>query len=104
MKVFFPIRYIDVPAGPPHGDDAAYRVSYGIEHWGAQPAFVFKIQMVYGGTVSGRRSPSFPAETDDFERVCAAMAELKRGLSRNGRGKAAPAGPDQDHADAPFAC
>ena len=95
MKVFFPIRYIDVPASPPHGEDAAYRVSYGVEHWGPEPAYIYKVQMVYGGIVSGRRSPSFPAETDDFERVCQAMAELKRDLAQKGRGKVASTSREQ---------
>lgn len=78
MKVFFPIRHIDVPASPPHDPGTAYRVSYGVEHWGPEPTYVYKVQMARGGVVSGRRSPSYPAGADDFERVCQAMTELRR--------------------------
>jgi hypothetical protein len=85
MKVFFPIRCIDVPASPPHDQGTAYRVSYGVEHWGPEPTYVYKVQIAHKGIVSGRRSPSFPADADDFERVCQAMAELRRGGSDGGR-------------------
>jgi hypothetical protein len=86
-KVYFPIRYEDVPASPPHGDDPAYRVSFGIEHWGDGSAeHVYKVQMVYGGTVAGRKSPSYPEDSDDFDRVLDAMRRIKAGGGRNGRG------------------
>ncbi len=86
-KVYFPQRYIDVPASPPHDGEPAYRVSVGIEHWtDGAPQHVYKIQMMYGGRVAGRKTPSFPEGTDDLERVYAAMAELKAGKGKSGRG------------------
>lgn len=93
-KVYFPLRFIDVPASPPHEGDPAYRVSVGIEHWadGAPPENVYKIQMVYGGRVAGRKSPSFPEGSDDIERVYQAMADLKAGKGKKGRGMIEPVG------------
>ena len=89
-KVYFPIRYIDVPAGSPHdpSSNPAYRVSVGIEHWdgGTQPERVYKVQMAYNGVVHGRKSPSFPESTDDMDRVYAAMREIKAGGGRKARG------------------
>jgi hypothetical protein len=89
-KVYFPIRYIDVPAGPPHhtNSNPAYRVSVGIEHWdgGTQPERVYKVQMAYNGVVHGRKSPSFPEGADDMDRVYAAMREIKAGRGRKARG------------------
>jgi hypothetical protein len=96
-KVYFPIRYIDVPAGPPHGGNPAYRVSIGTEHWdeGTQPETVYKIQMVYNGVVQGRKSPSFPEGTDDIDRVYAAMREIKAGGGRKARGMMEAVGEDR---------
>jgi hypothetical protein len=77
-KVFFPTRFLDVPASLPHEGNPAYRVSYGIEHWAdgsAQP--VYKIQMVYSGAVAGRKSPSYPEGTDDLDRVLDALRQIK---------------------------
>ena len=86
-KVYFPLRYLDVPASPPHGSDPAYRVSFGVEHWGdGEPQHVYKIQMAYAGRVAGRKTPSFPEGTDDLERVYAAMARLKKGEGQRSRG------------------
>ena len=86
-KVYFPLRYEDVPASAPHEGDPAYRVSYGIEHWGDGSAHhVYKVQMVYGGNVAGRKSASFPADTDDLDRVADAMRRIKAGKGKSGRG------------------
>jgi hypothetical protein len=100
MRVFFPIRHIDVPASPPHDPGTAYRVSCGVEHWGPEPTYVYKVQIARGGVVSGRRSPSFPAGADDFERVCRAMAELRRS-SDGGHRNCAPAHPKQNAVEEP---
>lgn len=87
-KVFFPIRYLDVPASPPHGGNPAYRVAFGIEHWADGSAqHVYKVQMVYGGAVAGRKSPSYPAGTNDLDRVLEAMRRLKAGEGKSGRGE-----------------
>ena len=78
MKIFFPnpLTHRDIPASEPHPPNTCYRVSYGQEIWDDGPHAVTKIQMVYEGKVSGRRSPSFPEGSDDFKRVAAAMQEL----------------------------
>lgn len=87
-KVYHPIRYVDVPASAPH-EGGTYRVSFGVEYWGGpEPHHVAKVQMVYDGMVQGRRSPSYPIGSDDFERVCEAMRELRSGDGgKYGRGQ-----------------
>jgi hypothetical protein len=87
-KVYFPLRYIDVPASPPHDGDPAYRVSVGIEHWTDGSAQrVYKIQMVYGAAVHGRKSPSYPADSPDLDLVLDALAKVRAGKGHSGRGK-----------------
>jgi hypothetical protein len=80
-QTYFPTvgRSIDVPASPPHAPGTTYRVSFGHEQWidGSYP--VGKVQMVYNGVVSGRRSPSFPEGTDDYFRVLNAFSTLNAG-------------------------
>jgi hypothetical protein len=86
-KVFFPIRWIDVDASATHGAGAVYRVSLGTEHWGdGAPTSVYKVQMAYDGSVHGRKSPSFPENSDDMERVFDAMRRVKAGQGNSGRG------------------
>ena len=96
MKVFYPVRYEDVAASPPHAPNTAYRVSFGIEHWGpGEAAHVYKIQMVYSGAVSGRRSPSYPEDSDDLQRVLVALDRVRKGGGAIGRGLIQPVGPDK---------
>lgn len=85
-KKFYPIDFIMVDPSqesskstttqPAH---AQYKVSIGHEDWdeGNFP-FVYKIQMVYDGKISGRRSPSYPVGTDDFENITKAIEKLKQ--------------------------
>lgn len=73
-----------LPASPPHPQNTEYKVSIGIELWDNYPAHVVKVQMVYNGKVEGRKSPSFPTGTDDFERVSVAINELIAGMGVNG--------------------
>lgn len=76
-KIYHPFIYEDVDASPPHDPLTQYRVSFGIEYWDdEQPQEVAKIQMVYDGVVSGRRSPSFPAGTNDVARCVEAFKRL----------------------------
>lgn len=90
-KVYYPTHYIDVPASPPHEGNPAYRVSKGIEHWGpGNPQHVYKVQMVYNGEVSGRRSPSYPEGSNDAERVAQALADIKAGKGLSARGMILP--------------
>ena len=92
-KVYFPLRYIDVPASPPHEGNPVYRVSKGVEHWAdGTPHHVYKVQMVYNGAVAGRRSPSYPEGSDDLERVLDALRQIKAGEGRSGRGMIESAG------------
>jgi hypothetical protein len=82
MRTYHPFISEDVPASPPHAPGAAYRVSFGIEYWGEEPQEVAKVQMVYNGVVSGRRSPSYPSGTDDFVGVVEALKRLEQRAQR----------------------
>ncbi len=77
-KTFFPssnkIDYVD--ASPPHPEKTQYKISIGTEVWDKENHEVVKIQMVYDGKIAGRRSPSFPLDTDDFQRVTSKTEEL----------------------------
>lgn len=96
MKVFYPLRFEDVLASGPHEAGTQYRVAFGLEHWGEGEAeYVYKVQMVYGGQVSGRRSPSFPEGSDDLERVLDALQRVRKGEGQKSRGAVHPAGPDK---------
>jgi len=75
-KVFHPRKEIFVSASHPHPSNTQYRVAIGEEEWGGEYIPVLKVQMVYCGEVSGRRSPSYPLGTDDHHRVGIAMEEL----------------------------
>ena len=69
MKTFYPRITKDIPASYPHPDNTMYRISIGDEDWDGSFVQVVKVQMVYNGKVAGRRSPSYPLGTDDWERV-----------------------------------
>lgn len=75
-RTFFPEKSIDVPASEPHPPNTFYRVSVGSEQWGDIFTKVIKIQMVYDGVVSGRRSPSYPSASNDFNLVCDAFKKI----------------------------
>ena len=50
------------------------------EHWADGSAqHVFKVQMAYNGAVAGRKSPSYPADTDDLDRVLDAIRRVRAG-------------------------
>lgn len=82
-KIFYPARSIDVEASDPHPKGTSYRVSIGPENWGASIGIVLKVQMAYDGKVSGRKSPSYPVDSDDWNRVCRAAEELRREYESN---------------------
>lgn len=46
--------------------------------------------MVYNGEVSGRRSPSYPEDSNDAERVAQALADIKAGKGLSARGMILP--------------
>lgn len=77
-KTFFPYsnRTAIIKASPPHPANTEYKISIGLETWGAENHPVVKIQMVYDGEIAGRRSPSFPLGTDDFQRVTKKAQEM----------------------------
>ncbi|HBE9436072.1 Uncharacterised protein [Clostridioides difficile] len=78
-KVFTPEseKIIRVKASELHAHgNAEYVVSIGTEIWEDAPHRVLKVQMSYGGKISGRRSPSYPIGTDDYKRVIQAMEKL----------------------------
>lgn len=77
-KLFEPQSYIMVPASAPHPNGTEYRVAIGPENWNGIKQRVIKIQMVYDNKVSGRKSPSFPIESCDWDKVQEAVNTLKR--------------------------
>lgn len=78
MKTFFPKKFVFIPASLPHAPNTEYKVSIGEEDWGGEHVTVIKVQMVYNGVVSGRKSPSYPVGTDDYSRVNKAIEKLAR--------------------------
>jgi hypothetical protein len=77
-KTFFPYdqKCVFVTASAPHPPNTQYKISIGLETWGDENHEVVKIQMVYNGEVAGRRSPSYPLGTDDYQRVTSKLQEL----------------------------
>ena len=77
-KVFYPKDFILVDSkSSEHPPNTQYKVAIGAEDWNGRHVDVIKVQMVYDGRISGRRSPSYPIETDDYDRVHKAVLELK---------------------------
>ena len=90
-KTFFPNskQTVYVEASKPHPNNTQYKISIGLETWGKENHEVLKIQMVYNGKISGRRSPSYPVGTDDFQKVMAEVSKLmsNRDNSNSARSK-----------------
>lgn len=76
MKTFHPIQSVFVNASSPHPENTQYRVSVGNEFFNNVPQKVIVVQMVYNGKIEGRKSPAYPAGTDDFVRVSQAANSL----------------------------
>jgi hypothetical protein len=68
-----------------HHTPSIYRVSFGLEHWDDTHAYVFKVQMVYDGQVAGRKTPSYPAESDDLHAVSKALLKVRKGAGSGAR-------------------
>lgn len=68
-RKFFPETADSIPASPPHPAGTEYRVSVGTEDWDGLFVPVVKVQMMYDGIVAGRKSPSYPVNADDHDRV-----------------------------------
>lgn len=93
-RVFMPLIFEDVPASEPH-KSGLYRVSYGLEEWDEEKVFVLKVQMVKDGQVLGRKAPSYPLDSDDFERVAEAMKRVRKGIGKKARGQMTSVGPER---------
>ena len=83
-RIFEPITWGYVDAEKTHGKGAEYYVAIGNEHWNVEknPILVFKIQMSYDRRRSGRKSPSFPLDSDDWNRVCKKAKEVKEAYDK----------------------
>lgn len=81
-KIFHPlidmIEFVDATCGHnAHPAGTQYRIAIGNEIWDKTNPLVLKIQMSYQATgIQGRRSPSFPIGSDDFDRVNEKAKEL----------------------------
>lgn len=96
-RAYFPREVIFVKASPPHPEGTEYVVSIGDEKWdGKTFVHVAKIQMAYEGRIEGRKAPSFPVGTDDFERVAEAIRQLD--VVPRGNPKSLPDRPDENGA------
>ena len=84
-KTFFPEISETIPASAPHPPDTFYKVSVGLEEWDSNYVPVVKVQMVYNGKISGRRSPSYPLGTDDHIRVKETINKLLEKHATNHR-------------------
>ena len=80
-KTFFPELIEHISASPPHPDDTEYRVSVGMEDWEGSFVPVAKVQMVYKGAVAGRKSPSYPIGTRDYDNVNKTLDRLVKEAS-----------------------
>lgn len=80
-KTFFPELIEHISASPPHPEDTEYRVSVGMEDWEGSFVPVAKVQMVYKGAVAGRKSPSYPIGTRDYDNVNKTLDRLVKEAS-----------------------
>jgi len=75
-QTYFPALSKMVPASLPHPPNTFYKISIGIEVWGANYVPVVKVQMAYGNKISEQSTPSYPLGTDDHIRVHRAIVHL----------------------------
>lgn len=76
-RTFYPRVSKYVEASAPHPEGTQYKISIGDEDWEGQYQSVVKVQMAYNGKVAGRKSPSYPVESDDVTLVAMVISELK---------------------------
>jgi hypothetical protein len=89
-KTFFPELYELIPASEPYSPGTEYKVSVGLEKWDDKYVPVTKVQMVFDGTISGAKSPSYPLGTEDHLKVARAVDRLvakKMGVLNEGNQK-----------------
>ena len=77
-QMFYPKMSTRVSASAPHPEGTEYKISIGEEDWDGEFKTVIKVQMLYNGKIAGRKSPSYPAGTDDAKRVAEAMVEIEK--------------------------
>lgn len=86
MNTFFPIVSTLVKANTGynsngkdyHPENTEYKVSIGYENNnGDSNCLVYKVQICYDGKIAGRRSPSFPILSSDWDEVKTAMDRVK---------------------------
>lgn len=88
-RTFYPQKSQDIEASAPHPEGTAYKISIGLEDWGdGEFKSVTKVQMSYGGVVSGRKCPSYPVGTNDQEKVHNCICELAAEYHKEGLGNA----------------
>ena len=80
----FPSKFTCLDASAPHPPKTQYKISIGTEVWDGTPIQVTKVQMVYDGKVEGRKSPSYPTKSNDFERVCEEAEKLIKQINKEG--------------------
>lgn len=80
-NTFFPVvsTFVKAKTGYSNNEDyhpekTEYKVSIGYE---IDDCLVFKVQMCYDGKISGRRSPSFPLLSSDWNDVKKAMDKVR---------------------------
>lgn len=76
---FFPSASELVPANPPYPPGTFYKVSVGLEvleMWDPNYVPVVKIELVMNGEVQENVTPSFPVNSDDFQRVSVVVNQL----------------------------
>lgn len=78
MQTFFPEKSTRILASSPYPPNTYYIVSIGYEMWDNTPTKVIKVQMELNGKLSGKRSPSYPVDTDDVVKVKEAILELHK--------------------------
>ncbi len=92
-NAFYPKRSLLVPASEPHPKNTYYKVSIGEEEWDGKLHTVVKVQLLFNGKTAGRIVPSFPYNSDDAERVSAAIENIKDEYAKRPKVKVIPALP-----------
>ncbi len=92
-NTFYPKRSVMIPASKPHPENTQYKISIGEEDWDGKLQTVIKIQLVYNGKIAGRKAPSYPYDSDDAERVAAAIEQIKKDYSNEPNVQYIPAAP-----------
>ena len=77
MRTYYPKISAVIPASAPHPKNTEYKISIGDEVWDVGVSqTVIKVQIMYDGKIAGRKSPSYPAGTDDYKRVSETIEKL----------------------------